>query len=157
MGFKDRGIYLLTGVLLFGIILTFFLPAFIYPLVNDLSVISLMAFLSLAALSTAFPFIISVFLAGIYYLNIGFKKKLSNKIIFASALIYIISVPVFITAVIFGIVPCLAGPPDGLCMLYGAFILPFALLFWSIAFIVLIIGIILQFIRKRKMLVRGSS
>src|SRR3989344_2036946 len=85
-----------------------------------------------------------ILFSGIWYLVVGFKNRITNKVIFASAIIYIISLPSLVLAILLGLLPCLSGPPDGLCMLFGA---PFMFLnfpLWVGGFITLIIGIIIQ-------------
>lgn len=85
-----------------------------------------------------------VLLSGIYYSIIGFKNKAVNKVIFASAIVQLISLPSIVLAILLGALPCAYGRGDGLCMLFGA---PFVFLdyiLWIGGFIVLSIGIVMQ-------------
>jgi len=91
-----------------------------------------------------------ILLSGIYYFIIGFQNKLTNKVIFASAIVQFISFPSLILAILLGLLPCLSGPPDGLCMLFGAPFMFLDFLLWIVGFIVLIIGIIIKKRRNRK-------
>ncbi len=111
-----------------------------------------MANLSFAYFFTGkFSFIpILIMLFGLYYLYIGFMNRPSNRVIFASVLIQAIGLVSLVSAFLFGVLPCILYPRDGLCFLWGV---PFLLLVPVILVgvcVVLVIGIIMQKVNKTK-------
>ena len=91
-----------------------------------------------------------ILFSGIYYFIIGFQNKQTNKAIFVSAIVQFISLPLLILAILLGLLPCLSGPPDGLCMLFGAPFMFLNFILWIVGFILLIIGIIIKKRRNKK-------
>lgn len=79
--------------------------------------------ISVVLVIIAFIFLIlsiSSFLTGVYMLRHDTDKtvKTAERVFFVGFVI------LFISFLVFGIIPCIFGPPDGLCMLGGVFIIP---------------------------------
>ena len=142
---KRRWLYIIvsTYLLFVGIVnILRFIPAVITAILNNPSLGFTVVYFRFLVIFL-FPHVTSpmLLLSGGYYLWKVYKRQPVNGVIFASAMVQFISIFLFLAGVILGTIPCVSGPPDGLCMLFG---IPFIFLtmgLWIAGFIVFIVGV----------------